>query len=156
LKKRRSFLQLSGGAAAVFALGNPLARRAEHQPALGGTRICRGRSDGPVKASFTIGQAPLPGGTIPKYVDPLPVFTNQRVSGSEITVAATEFRQQILPANVYAVLPSPFDKGTLVWGYQVGNAAPNYPGFTIEAQRGTATTVTYRNDLPYRHCCRAI
>jgi FtsP/CotA-like multicopper oxidase with cupredoxin domain len=91
-------------------------------------------------------QQPLPGGSIPKYVDPLPVFGNHRISGGSITVSAKEFRQQVLPASVYSQLGSP--DGTVVWGYQVGEASPNYPGFSIEATRGKPIEVTYRNELP--------
>ncbi|HEX9245402.1 MAG TPA: multicopper oxidase domain-containing protein, partial [bacterium] len=44
--------------------------------------------------------------------------------------------------------PAPFNTGTYVWGYQVGDAAPSWPGATIEARRGTTTTVKYVNSLP--------
>ena len=54
----------------------------------------------------------------------------------------------MLPASVYSGLPAPLDQGTYVWGYRVGNMPPHYPGFTIEAQRGTPTTVSYLNNLP--------
>jgi spore coat protein A, manganese oxidase len=33
-------------------------------------------------------------------------------------------------------------------GLQGRRRAPHFPGFTIEAQRGTPTIVTYNNDLP--------
>ena len=145
--KRRSFLQASSSTAVVFALGNPLAPRPQDQ-FLGGTQICRARRDAPVNASFKIGQTLLPGSSIPKYVNPLPVFAGNRVSTVEITVGIKEFQQQILPGSVYASLAPPFNNGTYVWGYKVGRKPPNYPGFTIEAQHGTTTTVTYNNDLP--------
>jgi FtsP/CotA-like multicopper oxidase with cupredoxin domain len=35
-----------------------------------------------------------------------------------------------------------------VWGYKVDSKAPSYPGFTVEAQRGTATKIRYINNLP--------
>ena len=54
----------------------------------------------------------------------------------------------MLPATIYSALPPPYAQGTFVWGYKVGSAPPHFPGFTIEAQRGTPTTVTYNNDLP--------
>ena len=37
--------------------------------------------------------------------------------------------------------------GTYVWGFKVGGAPQYYPGFTVEAQKGTATSVTYTNNL---------
>jgi len=80
-------------------------------------------------------------------VDPLPVFTGARISAANIDVSVTEFQQRVLPATVYSALPAPFDGGTLCWGYKVGGT-PHFPGFTIEAQRGTPTIVTYNNDLP--------
>jgi FtsP/CotA-like multicopper oxidase with cupredoxin domain len=59
-----------------------------------------------------------------------------------------EFQQNILPDSLYAALPSPFNKGTYVWGYKVGGRPASYPGYTVEAQRGTPTTITYINNLP--------
>ena len=63
-------------------------------------------------------------------------------------MSIAEFQQQVLPASIYEALTELFDQGTYVWGYKVGGAPAHYPGFTIEAQRGTPTTVTYDNDLP--------
>src|SRR5918994_1053595 len=40
---------------------------------------------------------------------------------------------------------------TTVWGYDDGTLGPLYPGPTIEVQRGTATTVTFENQLPTTH-----
>jgi len=62
-----------------------------------------------------------------------------------------EFQQKILPASVYSGLASPFNQGTYVWGYQVDHKPPSFPGFTIEAQRNTATTIVYVNNLPQSH-----
>jgi len=123
--KRRLFLQLAGGAGLLPQFGL--------REALG---------------SIQIPQVPLPGTAIPKYVEALPLFVSQRVLAPDIAVWITEFQQAVLPASVYVGLPAPFNAGTFVWGYKVGNAPPHYPGFTIEAQRGIATTVTYNNDLP--------
>ncbi len=67
-------------------------------------------------------------------------------------MSLSEFQQQVLPATIYSALPAPFDGGTFCWGYAVGDARPHFPGFTIEAQRGTPTTVTYNNDLPLVPC----
>ena len=133
--KRRSFLQASSSTAVVFALGNPLAPRPQDQ-FLGGTQICRARRDAPVNASFKIGQTLLPGSSIPKYVNPLPVFAGNRVSTVEITVGIKEFQQQILPGSVYASLAPPFNNGTYVWGYKVGRKPPIIRG--LPSRRSTA------------------
>ncbi len=105
-------------------------------------------------ANTQIAQTPLPGKNIPKYVDPLPVFgpasggTAPRVqAGAGYSVTAEEFQQRVLPATVYAPLTAPFNAGTYVWGYRIGNAPALYPGFTVEAQRGVAVDVTYVNNL---------
>ena len=98
--------------------------------------------------SAQIAQTALPGSDILKYVDPLPTFIGARISAENIKVSIAEFQQQVLPASIYEALTEPFGRGTYVWGYKVGGAPAHYPGFTIEAQRGTPTTVTYDNDLP--------
>jgi spore coat protein A, manganese oxidase len=103
---------------------------------------------GPRSASAQIAQTALPGANIPKYVDPVPTFAGGRISADNVNVSLVEFQQQILPATIYSALPAPFDGGTFCWVYKVGVAPPHFPGFTIEARRGTPTTVTYNNDLP--------
>ena len=103
-------------------------------------------------------QIPLAGNSIPKYVDPLPVFgpasggLAPRVSGlKKLTVTMKEFQQQILPASFYTVLDTPYKAGTYVWGYQIFDGyktyGPSYPAFTIEAWRFIPTKVKYVNDL---------
>ncbi len=93
-------------------------------------------------ASVQVPQIPLPGSAIPKYVDPLPSFVGTRVTGTDLTVTMSEFMQQVLPA----AFPQ-----TRVWGYGISDGAnsygPLYPAFTIEAQKGTPTTVRYVNSL---------
>jgi FtsP/CotA-like multicopper oxidase with cupredoxin domain len=123
--KRRSFLQLAGGAGLLSTLS---ARR--------------------TFASVQVAQTALPGHEIPKYVEPLPTFFGARVAAGEIRVSVEEFQQKVLPTSMYTALPAPFNEGTFVWGYKVGNAPPSYPGFTIEARRGTSTKIVYRNNLP--------
>jgi FtsP/CotA-like multicopper oxidase with cupredoxin domain len=91
------------------------------------------------RAAYLVPQTPLPGKSIPKYVDPMPNFAGARVSAAAITVGVQEILQQVLPAAFPA---------TIVWAYQVGPRPPFYPGYTIEAFRGTSTTVTYENNLP--------
>jgi spore coat protein A, manganese oxidase len=100
-------------------------------------------------ASVEVAQVPLPGASISQFVDPLPTFVGNRVTSTSLTVSMQEFQQKLLPTSFYSSLGSPYSAGTYVWGYQVGNKPPLYPGYTIEAQQGTPTTVTYVNNLPY-------
>src|SRR5437588_2642038 len=103
-----------------------------------------------VRAFASVGtpQTALDGGTVPEFVDPLPTFAGRRIGDASIEVGMFEFQQNVLPENLYAGRPAPFSTGTYVWGYQVGDAAPSWPGATIEAQRGRTTTVKYVNALP--------
>jgi hypothetical protein len=150
---RRAFLLIAGGVS-VLSPRPGLLGKAFEDPAQrrGGNRmaraICRGVPAGPSNRWDQIAQTALPGTDIPKYVDPLPTFTGARISTTDIAVSITEFQQQVLPATFYSGLPAPYTEGTFVWGYKVGTAPPHFPGFTIEAQRGKPTTVTYANDLP--------
>jgi len=92
----------------------------------------------PARASVTTSQIPLVGNTIPRYVDPLPTFAGKRVNATSITAAMQEFRQQILPTS----FPT-----TTVWGYNLNNKGPSFPGITVEAKKGAPTTITYVNNL---------
>ena len=98
-----------------------------------------------VLASVSQNQTPLPSGNIPKYVTALRTFSGQRVTSSSFTTMMQEFQQLVLPQSVY---PSNFSNGTWVWGYKVDSRPPSWPGFTVVAQRGTPTTITYVNNLP--------
>jgi FtsP/CotA-like multicopper oxidase with cupredoxin domain len=150
---RRAFLLIAGGLGLLSPqqerLGKAIGQLAQRR---GGDRIaraiCRGTAASPTSASAQIAQTALPGANIPKYVDPLPTFTGARISAADINVSVAEFQQGVLPANMYSALPAPFNGGTFCWGYKVGDAPIHFPGFTIEARRGTPTTVTYSNDLP--------
>ncbi len=103
-------------------------------------------------ASVQFPQTPLAGKSIPKFVEPLPVFGPAgpiaRVSDSMITVTMSEVQQKVLPASLYGTLPAPYNQGTYVWAYKVGSNSPLFPGVTVEAKRGTPTTITYVNNLP--------
>jgi spore coat protein A len=149
---RRSFLLIAGGGLlsprldSLHQLHEP--GRASNSERIAGA-LCRGSPIRTASAATTAApRVALPGSDIPKFVEPLPTFEGARVSASKITVSVEEFQQFVLPAPLYTRLPSPFDQGTLVWGYRVGSAPPRYPGFTIEASRGTPTTVSYLNSLP--------
>ncbi len=101
-----------------------------------------------VSGSVQTAQTPLPGAEIPQFVEPLPTFVGARVGATAFTVRMQEFQQKILPASLYAHLSAPFKDGTYVWGYQVSNRAPFYPGYTVEAKQGRPTVITYINQLP--------
>lgn len=118
------------------------------------------------QASVQVPQTALDGTTVPKYLTPLPHFAQTtgvlpRVqAGSALAVSYNEFQQKVLPDTWYSTtggLPTTLTPytgftfnpqlGTYVWGYNVGGAGQNYPGVTVEAQKGTATSVTYTNLL---------
>ena len=117
--KRRSFLQMMAGAGLTLPAG--------------------------LRGSVLLPQTALPGSNIPQFVDPLPVFGPAgpipRVTGSAVRVGMQEVEQQVLSTG--AGLGK-----TWVWGYNVGNTMPLYPGITIEARQGIPTDVTYVNQLP--------
>src|SRR5215831_6764083 len=99
-----------------------------------------------VFASVSQPQTPLPSANIPKYVTALRTFgVDQRVESSAFTTKMVEFQQVVLPPSLY---PSAFSSGTWLWGYQVDGKPPSWPGFSVEAQRGTPTNITYVNNLP--------
>jgi FtsP/CotA-like multicopper oxidase with cupredoxin domain len=121
-------------------------------------------------ANQQVVQTVLDGSKIPKFVEPVPTFNGNRVNGTHaLEVSTEEFQQQILPSSFYAALPESVNykdattgktvvridprKGTYVWGYKIMDQTsgrtygPRFPGFTIEAQRGTPTQVHYVNDL---------
>ena len=99
-------------------------------------------------AAINVAQSPLAGASIPQFVDPLPTFVGKRVGGSALTVSMQEFQQKILPASIYSTLQNPYSTGTYVWGYKVGGSPASFPGYTVEAVKGTPTTITYVNNLP--------
>jgi len=113
-------------------------------------------------ASIQVTQTPLLGKAIPKYMTPLPTFgptapSLPRVDGTvPLTVTMKEFQQKVLHDAFYTPLPTPYNLGTYVWGYKIEEnpigaspvvRGPWYPAHTIEAIRGTATTVSYFNNL---------
>lgn len=126
---RRRFLITSAAGAAAITSAEALARHPQR-----------------ALASAAQTQTPLPSGSIPKYQTSLVTFAGQRVGATSFTTVMTEFQQHVLPPSVY---PAAFAAGTWVWGYKVGNRPPNWPGFTVEAQQGCPTTVTYITDLPW-------
>jgi spore coat protein A len=88
-------------------------------------------------------QTPLPGASIPKYVEEVP--QPQRVKSPLVTVAMEEGKSQILPPSLYPA-SGPFAGGTVVWQYRV-NGEASYPGSTLEQHRGLSSFVRYVNRI---------
>ncbi|HEX4222903.1 MAG TPA: multicopper oxidase domain-containing protein, partial [Pseudonocardiaceae bacterium] len=99
-------------------------------------------------ASVQASQTALPGANITPFLSPLPTFCGRRVTGSAIQVGMVEFQQKVLPDSFYTSLAAPFENGTYLWGYAVGQSGARYPGVTVEARKGIPTTVKYVNSLP--------
>ena len=102
-------------------------------------------------ASVQTQQSALDGATVLKnfgFSEALPTFVGRRVDDSFIEVAMLAFQQKALTDALYATLPAPFSAGTYVWGYQVGDSEPSWPGTTVEARKDRTTTVKYVNSLP--------
>ncbi len=110
----------------------------------------------------------LDGGTIPKFVDPVPLFNGKRVDGTKkLTIKAEEFQQKLLPKSFYKTLPKSVTyksvetgeslftinprKGTYQWGYKIDDGkrvyGPSYPAHTIVAKRYKKTHAKYKNKL---------
>jgi spore coat protein A len=99
---------------------------------------------------------PLPGSSIPQFIDPLPLLSvaggpmETIVAGTdEITLTMKEFQANVMPS---AFVPAAGTyTGTWVWGYRAGvtpdNPAGTYIGPVFVATRGTPTQVRFINDL---------
>ena len=102
-------------------------------------------------AAASAQQVPLPGSSIPKFVDALPkparLDGTHTFPGSPIVVRLEEFQQKVLPASIYSGLAAPYRGGTYVWSYCIPGKARTYPGATIEARRGRPTSVKFVNNL---------
>jgi len=106
-------------------------------------------------------QVPLPGSSIPQFVDRLPTLAGLDSAGTMTTLAGVtsaelhmrEFRANVLPTGF--VPPGGWPggvPGTYVWGYISGASAPTsnldtYIGPVFVAARGTPIQVQYVNDL---------
>jgi FtsP/CotA-like multicopper oxidase with cupredoxin domain len=97
---------------------------------------------------------PLPGSSIPQFIDPLPLLSvaggpmETIVAGAaEITLTMQEFQANVMPSTF---LPGTYT-GTWVWGYRAGitptNPAGTYIGPVIVASRGTPTQIRFVNNL---------
>src|SRR5207245_10980479 len=88
-------------------------------------------------ASLQTQQTALDGATVLKnfgFAEALPSFVGRRVDDSFIEVAMLAFQQKALPDALYATLPAPFSAGTYVWGYQLGDSVPSWPGPSVTAR----------------------
>ena len=103
-------------------------------------------------------QIPLAAKNIPQFVDPLPLLTVAPQNGTIETltsgnaiVTMEEFKANVLPA-----LTVPGYAGTWVWGYRPSTAPPppptaaadTYIGPVFVVPRGTASSITWVNNLP--------
>lgn len=132
---RRTFVKIAGATAGAFAFGTGL------------SRLIPG-----AEASQQVPQIPLPGRNIPKWMDTLPIFVGNRVSGTNLSISMENQVHKVLPVAVYPVGVA----GTDVWAYKIVDQTnpvapitygPLYPAFTIDATRGTPINVTYTNNL---------
>ena len=95
-------------------------------------------------------QVPLPGSTLPQFVDPLPGLALADGTGP-LTITMCEFKARVLPTGTFAPGVAP---ETWVWGYVNGTECPTttqdtYLGPVIVAMRGLPTAITFVNNLGY-------
>ena len=134
---RRQFVGVSAAAGAGLLIGPQLL-----------SRFARGETS----------RIPLPGSAIPQFMDPLPRLdiaggTIQTLvsAGAPLEIHAREFRSMILPSGF--VLPNAQRyRGTWVWGYIGGAAAPvgvrdTFTGPVVVSTRGVPTEIKYVNSL---------
>lgn len=108
------------------------------------------------------GKDPINPESIPKFVDPLPHFAGLRVnarSGGNLIVKAVPHQQVALSTGTVLkngkVIGSADPTAGLgnYWTYSISKdggsnwSPPLWPGVTVEAQRGKALNVEYRNEL---------
>ena len=118
---------------------------------------------GSAGAFGTYVQTLLPGTSIPKFVDPLPVAGDISVVDATFTgtpaysIHLREFQAQILPSTgvPLAVPPIPANTPSWVWGYLTDDDVaaqpairPSYLGPVVVAERGVPASPTYLNELP--------
>ena len=96
-------------------------------------------------ASFQVPQTPLPGSSIPQFVDPVPVFgpagTIPRVPGPNITVTMDEFRLGV--AETLDVIVTPEDDNA----YSIFCQAIDRSGFAAGTLSSAAGVVATRPPL---------
>ena len=98
---------------------------------------------------------PLPGSSIPQFIDPLPLLSlaggpMETVTAATATVSMEEFRASVLPSGFVPATGT--YTGTWVWGYRTGekstDPAGTYIGPVVVASRETPTTIRWVNNLP--------
>jgi len=89
-----------------------------------------------------VGVAAPPFAKVPRFTAPLPIPAKATAVGPNTYRITQRQTQQVLHPKLGQ---------TTVWGYDDGTLGPLYPGPTIEVQKGTATTVTFENQLPTTH-----
>jgi spore coat protein A len=103
---------------------------------------------------------PLPGSSIPQFIDPLPLLNvaggpmETIIAGTgQITLTMEEFQASVMPSTF--VPASGTYTGTWVWGYRHGdeptNPAGTYLGPVFVASRGTPTEIKFVNNLTDAH-----
>jgi spore coat protein A len=101
-------------------------------------------------------QTPLPGSSIARFIDPLPVLSVAGgpmetiiASTAEVPITIREFKANVMPSTFSPATGT--YTGTWVWGYRAGiepdNPAGTYIGPVIVATRGTPTPVRFINNL---------
>jgi hypothetical protein len=106
-------------------------------------------------------QVPLDPNVIPKFVDPLPHFAGARVdvkTGGNLIATVAPSKQvalstgTVLDNGIVVVKGCELSK-TKLWTYSFSKdggktwTTPNWPGYTIDAQKGYPVNVTYVNAL---------
>jgi spore coat protein A len=113
-----------------------------------------------LQRAFAAQGTPLPGSSIPHFVDPLPLLNvaggpmETIIAGtSEITLTMHEFQANVMPSTFVPATGT--YSGTWVWGYRHGDEptdpAGTYIGPVFVASRHTPTQVRYVNNLTAEH-----
>jgi spore coat protein A len=100
---------------------------------------------------------PLPGSSIPQFIDPLPLLSvaggpiETILAGTdEITLTMHEFQANVMPSAFKPANGQPYT-GTWVWGYRAGNLPTNpagtYIGPVFVTTRNIPTQIKFVNEL---------
>jgi FtsP/CotA-like multicopper oxidase with cupredoxin domain len=137
---RRGFLKISAAAGGALYLTSRM-KVLQHAMAAQGT--------------------PLPGSSIPQFIDPLPVLSlaggpmETIIAGSgEVRLTMKEFQSNVMPSTFVPTNGLPYS-GTWVWGYRAGvtsdDPAGTYIGPVFVATRGQPTQIRFINNLTADH-----
>ena len=105
----------------------------------------------------SIPQTPLPGSSIPQFVNPLPELEAVIPGTNTLELRMAEFQTQVLPTGFVLPGGAPYT-GTWVWGYlQAGQTSrQSYIGPVVVSLRGIPTTVHWKNDLGHTNSTNVI